>query len=332
MSIAGPIVSTDPLPEDVLPSAIDPVHGTAHVRLPGGWKAMVATCVRVNAGSAATESLTLTPAQWRQWLAEPLGWMALAQGRDVLKTSSTTAVCRVRLSLDDGRSLDAVFKRGHSRHLRKRLLSCLRVSRPRRTWRRAHLLMSRRLPTARPLAVLERRRFGLLLDSVYVTEFLPNAVDLESLLTVRMRDLSPGQARRLKTQLAELLARFITQFLGGGLYHRDLKALNVIVQWDAQRDDPPRISVVDLDGVKRSLLGHGHGWQRMLMRLNVSVDGFKRVSLTDRLRLLRHFLRMSRLGPTDWKVAWRELAALSERKREVRSRQQERAFRKYGRY
>ncbi|GMV97909.1 MAG: hypothetical protein AMXMBFR83_22620 [Phycisphaerae bacterium] len=185
--------------------------------------------------------------------------------------------------------------------------------------------------TARPLAVMERRRFGLLLDSAFITEYLPYAIDLEYLLTVGMRELSAVQARRLKHQLAGALARFVRDLESAGFFHRDLKALNVIVQWRVESSDPPVISLVDLDGLKPGWLGGSRGWMRMLMRLNVSVDGFRRVSLTDRLRLLKRYLDLAR-PDVPWKRAWRDVAALSEHKRRLRDIAQARSFEKYGRY
>jgi hypothetical protein len=248
-----------------------------------------------------------------------------------MKTSATTTVCRVHLPTEDGQHLDVVCKRSRSRQRRRRLFSIFRTSRPMRTWRRAHMLLDRQISTARPLAVVERRRFGLLLDSVIFTEFLRGAVNLENLLTVHMRGQDNRQAYRIKSQVSAALVAFLVRLRGVGLFHRDLKALNVIVQWDRTTGEPPRISLVDLDGIKPTWMSLDGGWKHMLMRLNVSVDAFRRVHRTDRLRLLKTFLKASS-KPIPWKQAWRELDVLSEKKRRIQSRHQERSFKKYGRF
>ena len=111
-----------------------------------------------------------------------------------------------------------------------------------------------------------------------------------------------------------------------------MKAPNVIVQWDPRGDEKPHVVLVDLDGV---LPLHGCGKRaarKMVMRLNVSLDHCRRVSRTDRLRFIQRFF--SRYGSPvgEWKTIWRELAAMSERKRIARERNQQRKFEKYGRF
>jgi serine/threonine protein kinase len=301
------------------------------LRLGNGWTARVAVGDGRLENRPGAHGMVPTKAQWLTWLSDPLQWIQEARRQDVMKTSATTTVCRVRLPLDNGRQIEAVCKHRRSRHLRKRLLNLFRVSRPTRTWRRAQTLLNYHIPTARPLAVVEKRRFGLLLDSLLITEFLRDAVDLESLLTAQMRGLDNLQAHRIKSQVSEALAAFLLRLRSAGLYHRDLKALNIIVQWNRQSAEPPRICLVDLDGVKRFWSSRNRGWMSMLMRLNVSVDPFRRVNLTDRLRLLKQYIRRSGTS-IPWKDLWRELAVMSERKRQIQTRHQERDFRKYGRF
>ncbi len=302
-----------------------------NLSLGDGWTARVTVNPDRSEGPTGANGTPLTEAQWQKWLSSPLQWVQQAQRQDLMKASATTTVCRVRLPLEDGRHVEAVCKRGRSRYLGKRLLSVFRISRPMRTWRRAQTLLHRHIATARPLAVVERRRFGLLLDSLIFTEYLHAAVDLESLLTTHMRGVDNAQAHRIKSQVSAALAGFLLRLQSAGLYHRDLKALNLIVQWNRDSGEPPQICLVDLDGIKHTWLSRGRGWKRMLVRINISVDGFRRVTRGDRLRLLKQLLARSGLQ-SPWKEVWRELAAMSERKREIRTRHQERAFRRYGRF
>lgn len=326
MSLARSIAAGEALPDHL--NRLSAPERDRHItlKLSGGWTALVT----VNDGRHARPTApTLSPGRWQAWLSNPLHWVRQAGHQDLIKTSATTTVCRVRLPLDDGRHIEAVCKRGRSRYRRKRLLNVFRTSRPMRTWRRARYLLSCHIPTARPLAVVEKRRFGLLFDSLLITEYLPNTVDLESVLTVRMRGLGPHQAYTVKAQVVEALTAFLLKLRSAGLYHRDLKALNVIVQYNPGAE--PQICLVDLDGIQRTWFSETRGWMRMLMRLNVSVDGFRRVTLADRLRLLLSFLEG--IGcRSEWKQTWRALAAISDRKRHIRSKHQERSFRKYGRF
>ena len=117
-----------------------------------------------------------------------------------------------------------------------------------------------------------------------------------------------------------------------GFRHRDLKAPNVIVQWDPAGEEDPRVILVDLDGVLPMRRPTERAARRMLMRLNVSLDHCRRVTQADRLRFLIRF--KSRYGSPliNWKPIWRELCLMSARKRFVRERHQQRKFRKYGRF
>lgn len=323
---------TDGLPAAGDTSRLASAPATACLDLGHGWKALVLTHPAGRKSALCLPNVALTRELWLNWLRLPLSWFPPADKRDILKISSTTLVCRASLPVKPSDSVTVVCKRRVSRHWYKRLSAMVRISRPQRTWNRAVAMLEARLPTAKPLAVLERRRFGLLMESLLVTEYLRNAVDLEGLLTVRMRGLDALQLVRLKHELADGLAAFVWDVQKAGFIHRDLKALNVIVLWDKTSTERPRISVVDLDGMHRSLGPNHRAHLRMLMRLNVSVDPFRRVSLTDRVRVLRQYLLHAGRPVSEWKALWRELSIMSQRKRVVRARHQEKSFRKYGRY
>ena len=241
-------------------------------------------------------------------------------------------VCRARLPLDNGEPLEVVCKRAAPRGLFKRIRNSLRTSRAMLTWKRGNALLNRRIPTARPLAVLQKRRFGCLLDSLVITEYVEHARDLDTVLTVDMREMPDPRQRRLKTQIIESLVTLFRRLEDCSFTHRDLKAPNVIVQWQRQSREPPRVTLVDLDGIRRARRTRHAARMRAVMRLNVSLDHCRRVTRTDRLRFLMRYL--DRLGrpARQYKPIWRELAARSERKRRQRARQQEKMLKKYGRF
>jgi hypothetical protein len=90
--------------------------------------------------------------------------------------------------------------------------------------------------------------------------------------------------------------------------------------------------LIDLDGIKPLRFAHYKARLRALMRLNVSLDHCRRVSTTDRLRFLKRYLDRPGKLECDWKDIWRELATMSERKRRINEKQQQRLLRKYGRF
>lgn len=298
---------------------------------PGGWRGNVYLEAKHAVPGSRASQMVFTMEQWRRWLADPLRWVKPADRRDLLKDSATAIVCRAKLPHEQG-SLEVVAKHGRPKTFGKKLQSLFRPSRARATWQRANALLHRQILTARPLALIERKRFGVLIDSVMIAERVDPAIDLDTLLTVTMREM-PGQRQRLlKEQLATGLLTVTRQLLERGYRHRDFKAPNIIVQWDPAADAPPQIVLVDLDGVLPLWFSRQRAAMQMLMRLNVSLDHCRRVTRTDRLRFLKRFLSRYGQPAGDWKAAWRELGAQSDRKRTNREKSQQRKFEKYGRF
>jgi serine/threonine protein kinase len=304
----------------------------ARLDLSGGWRAHVFLACKHPVEGSPASSMTFTQQQWKQWLHNPLRLVTPADRRWIIKESRTSVVCRGRLERDDGRSLDVICKRSLPRGGLKRILQLLRTSRPLLTWKRANALLHRQIPTARPLAVLERRRFGLLLDSLVVTEYLPHTQDLDTLLTVTLRVLPAAAQRTLKRQIGQSLCPLLHRLFERGFIHRDLKAPNLLVQWNPQSPEPPGVLLVDLDGLRPCHRTGDQAELDALVRLNVSLDHCKRVTLTDRGRYLRDYLTRPGCPQPQWKPLWHTIAAACEIKRSARRRWQEKMLRKYGRF
>ncbi len=303
----------------------------ARLRLGNGWRAHVFLEAKHPVAGSRASQMVFTAQQWRSWLSDPLRWIRPGSPRDVLKDSATATVCRARLPHPDG-ELDIVCKRASQRSPWKRLQTLVRRSRPMATWRRGNALLHRQILTARPLAVLERRRLGFMVDSMLVTEGVEHAIDLDTLLTVTLRGLPEARGRWLKLRVLDGLVTATKTLLERGFRHRDFKAPNIIVQWDPDSGVDPRIVLVDLDGVLPLRGSAESAGRQMLMRLNVSLDHCRRVTRTDRLRFLKRYLSRYGCPTAEWKPLWRELARMSQHKRQVRDRHQQRKFAKYGRF
>lgn len=185
-------------------------------------------------------------------------------------------------------------------------------------------LLHRDLPTARPLAVLERRIGPVCLDCLLITEAMPGALDLHALLVKAAGELGSRDWFRLKRLLVERLAIHIRRFEERGFVHRDLKAQNILV---IPHQDH-RLMWIDMDGVRLS--GRGN-WLRSLVRLHVSLLEAPGLTRTDRVRFLKAFY--ARFGrPADsWRRTWRAAQPLVEAK--LRAQRARRAWklRHYGR-
>ncbi len=301
------------------------------IDLDNGWRGHVFLESKHGLAGSRASALRFTPEQWKELLQRPLDWLRVTDRRWLIKESPSVTVCRARLPHPAG-PVDVICKRSTSRNLLRRVQSLFRPSRALLTWKRANALLHRQIPTARPLAVVERRQAGLLLDSLLITEYVDNACDLDTLLTVNMREMDPRQQRRLKDRIIASLVNVAHRLQSRGFKHRDLKAPNILVQWDPQGADPPRTVLVDLDGIRRCRRPDERAATRMIVRLNLSLDHCRRVTRTDRLRFLQQYLGRPGQRSDVWKSAWRKMAALTSTTRRTQERAQERKMKKYGRF
>jgi serine/threonine protein kinase len=121
------------------------------------------------------------------------------------------------------------------------LKDLFRRARARRVWIAANNCVMRDLRVARPLAYLERRRFGMLLESYLVTA----AVYGEKLTPWLARH---GRDFRQRRALIRALARSVGRMHERLVQNRDLKPDNLIVA--QERPNSYAVFMVDFDGIE----------------------------------------------------------------------------------
>ncbi len=287
----------------------------------GWWGHAVLASKRQMAGSRAARH-TFTREQWEAILADP---DALFEGDDVEVIKDTRSGLLVKRTLRIGdRDVPVFIKRPRRKRAWKVLADIFRPSRPIRAFRLGHKLLTRRIATALPLAAIEKRRGGLLLDSILITE----AVDgdaLDKFLSTYLggrggTTIQPRQQRQLAQDVLWQLGRLMQKLHDNSFTHRDLKATNILVHWD--RHGLPELVLIDLDGLKHMWrVPARRRWQGM-MRLNVSLLNCPSVTHHGRLRMLLGYLRRPGIGPINFKPYWRVLEQWSARKlnKQIRSR------------
>ena len=133
--------------------------------------------------------------------------------------------------------------------------------------------------TAEPLAVAERRRFGLTLESFLLTRFLADASPLPAALPKITEQ--PPRRRRLVSALGDLVG----MLHAAGVDHADFKHSNLLV------GPGESVALVDLD----SLVPHRRlTWRRRVRALGqleaYATDLYPWLPRTDRARFLRAYL------------------------------------------
>ena len=301
-------------------------HYFARLNVAGYRTHVVLSSKRQVPGSAAC-ARTFTPPQWRQALGDVERLFDLGEAH-VVKDSDSSFVVRRRLTVGEV-ELDVFIKRPRRKRISRWIQDLFRPSRSLRAFRLGHELLARHISTALPLAVMEKRRFRFLVDSVLITETVHSGIHLNKFLTRYLSPAGEGDwldkrgRSRLARQVLWQMGRLLRRLHGEGFAHRDLKATNLLVHWQAHSARPPEIVLVDLDGLKPVRRVTRRQEFRGLMRLNVSLLECTAVNRAGRLRMLMGYLRRPGSGPIRFKPYWHVLQEWSGRtiRRQIAARQ-----------
>jgi tRNA A-37 threonylcarbamoyl transferase component Bud32 len=244
----------------------------------------------------------------RRLLADPDAPFAAPAAR-VLKSSRSSTVVEVELPLGD-RPRTVICKRFFATKWSDPWLHLVRATPALRSWVNGHRLIERGLPTARPLAVIHRRRCGLTRECYLITEQLPAAMELHRHV-VCLAALDPPARRAKLWPLVEQVARLVRELHARQLAHRDLKAANLLV---GPAGEGVALYLIDLVGLEC--------WRRLprsrrvqnLSRLHASFHDHPAISRTDKLRFLRAYLAWGLTGKAGWKAWWRAVVRGTARK------------------
>ena len=140
-----------------------------------------------------------------------------------------------------------------------------------------HRLLHCGVPTARPLALIQRRRWGLATACYLLTEKLDGVTDLRR-DALSLEKLDSAEREAAKRSLIDGVARLARTLHERGFSQRDFKAANVLVQ-----KADAKVFLIDLVGMKRRL--HMPQWLRVknLTRLHASFHDSSPLTRTDKL-------------------------------------------------
>ena len=215
--------------------------------------------------------------------------------------SSTVVETMVEVA---GHPTPAILKHLHRGRRRDRWWSGMRTDPAMRSWINGHALLSRCLPTARPLAVVRWTAGAAAGESCLLTERIGGAIDLRAMAD-RWPTSDSGRFSPAMTGRIEALGRLLRLFHERGLAHRDLKAPNILT---SQSLDEHRFWFIDLVGVERCGVVSTGRRARDLARLAASFVNHPAISRAHRLRFLRGYLNWGLNGRSGWKSWWRRIA------------------------
>jgi hypothetical protein len=241
----------------------------------GAWTGSFAKQFTSQAWSALSR-LEFTQSDWdRAW---PLLLRQIdADAMTVVKRSDSGDVLAGEL-LIGGKPLPIIVKRPRRKFWYRYVNEIGRGSRPRRAWMKAWRALHSNLPTAMPMLLMERRRFGYVTDGMIVFERVMG----DTLEKADLDALNPVHRQRLFHRIGRILRR-IESF---GWSHFDAKSSNWIVQNDASGGPYP--VMVDIDGIR-----HRNSPARGLKRLLRSLLQHSQYTPSDSLALCRGYAPFS---------------------------------------
>jgi len=231
---------------------------------------------------------------------------------ELLKDSPSSTVVRCTIELSGGRRLAVLWKRFRCSKPLDRLRGFLYRSPALRSWRGGNVLLTRGIPTPRPLVLIETKRWGIVDDAYLMTEYVDGARTLVEYVRGVLGSMPPRQQSRRRWELAARLGEVVGQLHRCCVSHRDLKFPN----WMVVPDGTGRIRqlyVIDLAGLQvwKSLPRRRR--VQNIARLLISAQATAEVSATECLRFLRAYLPEG-LRRGEWKGWWRAVESFARRK------------------
>jgi hypothetical protein len=159
---------------------------------------------------------------------------------EILKRSPSGDVLAAEVMLG-GRNIPVIIKRSRRRKLRRYLTEIGRGGRAHRAWKKAWALVARDIPTAWPLLMMEKRRWGYVIDSLVVHERVAGTM----LVHLDLAQLSEHDRKAVFHRLGRTLRLLERQ----GLSQYDSKMTNWMIVDDPKRGPVP--IVIDVDGIRR---------------------------------------------------------------------------------
>lgn len=297
----------------------------SRLSLPNGWRGVALLRCKHDSAPSRASRMAFSREWWVARIGDPLRWFGADQG-EACKLSHSGTVRRALLE-HETTPLPVILKRPLARSWRRRIAQLFSVSRSMRGWKVGHALLNRDVPTARPLAVLERKLGPLTLDSVLISEAVVGAIDLESHLRTATGRMRGREWLRHKLDLTQLVVQHIRRLHERGFAHRDCKASNVLLISQPE----PQLMWIDMDGIRRVREVSTSQIERALVRLHVSLLDVPGLTRTDRVRFLKLFYARFGASPDEWRRVYLALAADAARKADAKARRRSWKLAHYGR-
>jgi tRNA A-37 threonylcarbamoyl transferase component Bud32 len=259
-------------------------------------------CVLERRGSLSLHVVrTLTKDLMRNLAPDPDHFFDLP-GCEIIKDQKKIKVARAKIEIH-GDVKTVYLKRYNAFSWRYRFGSLFQSSGALKSLNGAAILAEAGIRTARPLAAVDSRSWGMLNRSFFLSEEIENgktadAYWREELLTVKGKEGTQRRKRFLQG-IGELFRCLHQQ----NVYHNDLKDANILVQPEFSTGGE-HFYLLDLEGIRRYRRLNRRRQTKNLVQLNRTLGKYLRA--TEKLRFLESYLGPSfsnRIDKRDWAVS-----------------------------
>ena len=304
------------------------------LKLKNGWHGHAILRSNHKPPGSLISDMEFTEADWLEIFKTP-DLLDSTDDCEIVKNSSSGKVVRKTIAFGE-KKLDVYIKHPKFKNRWKQFRSIFRRSRCKKAFKLGHELLSRNIPTAMPVAIIERRHNLMLQDSILITESIESD-HLHAYMSKWFGEapssnkiLDQKHKHRAYRKILTQLGKSIQRLHDNCYYHRDLKATNIRVNWNPNKQSLPNIYLIDLDGLCKVRFMTTKRRFKGLMRLNVSLLQCPPVNNSGRLRMLIGYIVRFGIMQTSFKPFWRQLEEWSGRKihKQMRSlRQRQKAAR-----
>jgi serine/threonine protein kinase len=224
----------------------------------------------------------------------------------LLKDDGKSRVVQQVFEDQAGKRWDIVVKRVRYSVPLRRLGFLFFASPASRSLRGALLLQQGGIGTARPLAAIETYGWEGLGTSYYFAETVENGKTLYVAWKEAGEEQLPGTAAaKRRRHLLKQLSAFVCRIHGSGIYHRDLKGSNIIVQ--KKEAGTIGFVLIDLDRVRKN---RAFRWRKRIKNL-IQVCRLRRLSDRDKVLFLSEYSRQCGISKQKMKSLVKRIVRLT---------------------
>ena len=162
-----------------------------------------------------------------------------------------------------------------------------RFSRGKISWIAANELFRRGISVLKPLAYVEKRRFGFMGESFFLMESPAEYLEMDRYLIKSFGNGPSGDTTCEKRSFIREFARCIGHLHRSDIFHSDLKTCNILAR---KRAGGWEFSFIDLDAVRLGMEVNSRRALKNLIQINCSTPGF--LGYADRIRFLKWYLEI----------------------------------------